>query len=204
MQFMQNWPYVNSRSLTGDYETDATGLLIANGKPKIAEHCVSVMKASGEIAARFQLDPQRVKTAALLHDISAVLKPMDMLEYAKEHGWIIDEAEERYPFLLHQRMSAVIAREGFGVRDPIILSAIECHTTLKDNPSDYDMAVFRADKLAWDQEGTPPYAAAVNTALKRSLCEASLRYIEYVLDNGMILFPHSWLIEAKKWLSKQE
>jgi hypothetical protein len=29
---------------------------------------------------------------------------------------------------------------------------------------------------------------------------ASLAYINFVLDNNMILMPHQWLLEAKAWL----
>jgi HD superfamily phosphohydrolase YqeK len=97
-----------------------------------------------------------------------VVAPGDMLAYAMEKGWHIDEAENKYPFLLHQRISKTIAEQDFGVTDEQILSAVECHTTLKTNPSAYDMALFIADKLAWDQEGEAPFYSAVNDALNQT------------------------------------
>ena len=39
----------------------------------------------------------------------------------------------------------------FGIEDNEILSAIECHTTLKKNYSDIDLVLFVADKIKWDQ-----------------------------------------------------
>ena len=123
-----------------------------------------------------------------------------MLDYAINQNWEIDASEEKHPFLLHQRLSAVFASELFGVNDPLILSAIRCHTTLKENPSAYDMVLFLADKLSWDQDGTPPFYDVVSSALENSLVHASLVYINFVLDNGMILSPHQWLMDAKNWL----
>ena len=54
----------------------------------------------------------------------------------------------KYHFLLHQRISTIIANEKFDIKDQDILSAIECHTTLKKDANDYDKAVFLADKIA--------------------------------------------------------
>ncbi len=53
---------------------------------------------------------------------------------------------------MHQRISKMIAEQEFSITDEQILSAIECNTTLKMNPFAYDMALFIADKPAWDQE----------------------------------------------------
>lgn len=48
----------------------------------------------------------------------------------------------------------------------------------------------------------PPFEAAVTRALERSLARASLVCIDYALDNGMLLFPHGRLLEAREWLSE--
>ena len=81
-----------------------------------------------------------------------------------------------------------------------VLEAVGCHSTLKANPSPYDMALFVADKLAWDQPGAPPYENNVREALAVSLEAACLSHIDYVLRHGMILMPHTWLLEARNWL----
>lgn len=127
-----------------------------------------------------------------------------MLRIAEEREWEIDPAEMAHPFLLHQRISEIMAREAFHVADDAVLSAVACHTTLKAAPSAYDMALFLADKLAWDQEGAPPFAETVRGALQVSLEEPSLRYIDYVLDHGMILCPHRLLLEARSFLRERK
>ncbi len=66
----------------------------------------------------------------------------------RENNLYIDEAELKYPFILHQKISRLLANTFFNVEDERILSSIECHSTLKANPTSYDMALFVADKLS--------------------------------------------------------
>lgn len=202
MRQLSYWPYLRHVTLSGDLQADVCSFLAANGEQDTATHCASVAKVSQEIAASFGLDKALATSSALLHDIANVIEPQDMLIYAIDNNWPIHAAEEKHPFLLHQRLSAVLARDLFGIDNPIILSAIACHTTLKASPSDYDLALFLSDKLAWDQAGTPPFYDLVASALDRSLKHAALVYINFVLGNGMILSPHDWLLDAKTWLEK--
>ena len=197
---LSKFDYVNITQLTGNIEDDAISFLKENNKHKIAGHVLEVAEVAEELAAQFRLDSYIARTAAILHDISGVLKTDDMMAYALNSKWWIDESEKKYPFLLHQRISCNIAKDIFGIENKTILSMIECHTTLKDNANDYDILLFLADKLAWDQEGTPPYYNYVQQALCTSLIYAAKEYIHYVLNNNLILYPHAWLIAAKDYL----
>lgn len=200
MRQLSRWPYFRHVTISGDLQTDVSNFLAANGKQDTAIHCAAVAKVSQELAARFGLDEALATSSALLHDMADVMAPQDMLTYAIDNHWLLHVAEKQYPFLLHQRLSAVLARELFGIDNPVILSAIECHTTLKASPSDYDLLLFLADKLAWGQAGMPPFHGLVASALDHSLKHAALVYINFVLDKGMILSPHNWLLEARNWL----
>lgn len=177
-------------------------LFTMSGKLDMLQHSINVSKANVELAERFNLDADKCETAALCHDISGIFKPADMLEYAKLNAIYIDTAEEKYPFILHQRLSAIIAEKIFNITDDEILSPIRHHTTLKAEPSEYDMALFVADKLAWDQDGTPPFYNVLYDALNESLYHASYQYMKYIVDNGIILYPHKWFTEAKGWLER--
>ena len=171
-----------------------------SNKYKILEHSENVARVNIELAEKFNLDKAKCETAAYCHDISGIMNPLNMLEYAESHNMYIDTAEAKYPFILHQRLSALIAETILDITDEEILSPICHHTTLKANPSDYDMALFVADKLAWDQDGTPPFYDDIKEALEISLYHAAYAYIKYVTDHNMILYPHKWFIEAKEWL----
>ncbi len=149
---------------------------------------------------QYHLDTQICTSSGLLHDISAVVKPNDMLLYAQNNAMWIDEAEYNHPFLLHQRISKIIAEDIFGITDARILSAIECHSTLKANANEYDMALFIADKLSWDQEGAPPFQEELSTALEHSLEKACYTYMRYIVDHNLILQPHTWFVEGLRYL----
>lgn len=166
-------------------------------------HVVRVGKVARQIAKKYDLDENKILLASLLHDVSAIMPAKQMYQIAKQRNMVIDPAEEKYHFLLHQRISRILANEMFGITDEDILSAIECHTTLKKAASDYDKVVFLADKIAWDQEGQPPYYQELLKAVDISLDMGCYYFIKYQLDNKQLLMPHKWLIEAYQELSQK-
>lgn len=183
-------------------EERITGTYLLNNRPKTLKHVEEVADTCVKIAEQYGLDREKCRIMRMLHDIGAVMKPEDMVRYTTSRGIPMDEAEKRYPFLLHQRISRMFAEDVLGIEDEDILSAVQCHTTLKNCPGKYDMTLFVADKLSWDREGIPPYFEEVKRALQHSLESACLKYITYSLDNGMILYPHRWLLEAKLYLER--
>ena len=60
----------------------------------------------------------------------------------------------------------------------------------------YNKVIFLADKISWDQKGVPPYYDLLKSKVGESLEEACYLYIKYQFDNGLLLMPHRWLIEA--------
>lgn len=199
---INNYKYVNVTEITNNIVVDVNNFLLENNKEKTLKHVMDVANTNSKIAETYGLDKNICITSGYLHDISTVIQPKDMLTYMVENNLFVDESEKKFPFILHQRISRLLAKTFFNIDDEIILSAIECHTTLKSNPSQYDMALFIADKLSWDQSGTPPFYDIVNKSLSISLEKACLSYINYIVDNDMILHTHSWLLESKKYLEK--
>ena len=197
---LAGFPYIKMPAFTGGAVADVAALLLLNGRIKTYEHVKAVAETNVFIAERYGLDAGVCELCGYLHDVSAVVAPSDMLAYAAVNGWRVYEAEKRYPFLIHQRISEIIAERDFSITDARLLSAVGCHTTLRAEPSAYDMAVFVADKLAWDQEGTPPFYDAVNDALDISLEAASIAYMDYIVEHKMILHPHDWFNDGVRWL----
>lgn len=193
---LSEFPYIKVPERTGEIKIDTFNLLSLNHKEKTFAHVQAVAETSSMLAEKFGLDQQICEISGYLHDISAILAPSDMLCYAKNHSFILYEAEKRYPFLLHQRISRLIAANFFAIDDERILSSIECHSTLKAKPSDYDLCLFVADKLSWDQDGVPPYYQILTTQLENSLVAASVAYMDYIVDKQIILYPHEWFIEG--------
>lgn len=169
---------------------------LSHNKENTLKHVEEVAQTAAWMAGIYDLDISKVRLAALLHDISAIMTPQEMYETAKSRNMEIDPAEEKYHFLLHQRISRIIAEERFGIDDNEILNAVECHTTLRKNAGMYDKVIFIADKISWDQKDLPPYYDILKSKAAESLDEACYFFIKYQFENGLLLMPHRWLNEA--------
>jgi predicted HD superfamily hydrolase involved in NAD metabolism len=188
---------IRNFEFTGDIKKDSISLLDSHGKYIISEHTRRVAAQARKLAEMFGEDGQAAETAGLLHDISGIIPSDSRLEFAEGLGVDILEEERPYPFILHQKLSAALAEEIFDIKDKDILSAIGCHTTLKKNAQGLDLALFTADKLQWDQKGTPPYMEALLKGLQKSLKHAALAFIEYNMDRkSELLMVHPWFEEA--------
>ena len=126
---INNYSYVNTTEITGDVVMDIKNFLLDNDKSKTLKHVIDVANTNSKIAEKYGLEKNLCILCGYLHDISAVIKPQDMLNYMVENNLFIDESERKYPFILHQRISRLIAKNFFNISDEVILSAIECHTT---------------------------------------------------------------------------
>ena len=171
-------------------------------KEDVLKHVENVADIAVELAKIYKLDIVKTTLAALLHDISGIMTPQEMYDFAKMRGLEIDPAEEKYHALLHQRVSKIIVQEEFDITDSDILNAIECHTTLKKNASMYDKIIFIADKISWDSKGIPLYDYLLKSCTTETLDEACYLYIKYQFDNNLLVMPHQWLIEAYEDLRK--
>ena len=178
----------------------AKKLVRKNLSEKRYTHTKNVKKMAVKLAKRWGADPEKAALAAILHDAAKELPKDRQLQIFAENAIIAENAPARPAPVWHGVAAAILAETKWVVTDPEILSAIRCHTTLRAAPSPCDMALFLADKLAWDQPGEPPFRSVIEDSLAVSLEQASLRSIEYVLDHGMILMPHRWLLEALAWL----
>jgi predicted HD superfamily hydrolase involved in NAD metabolism len=195
-------PLIGGILLTGDLARDVPAFLIHHGCPKTADHCAAVASEAGRIAAIVGLDRAQAVHAGRLHDVSAVFPATERVAVACTLGVPILAEEAAFPMIVHQKLSAVLTTEIFGVRDPAIVSAVGCHTTLKADATVLDKVVFVADKPAWDQPGTAPYHDELARALSRSLDAATLVYLRYIWDRRDTLpVLHPWLAAAYRQLS---
>lgn len=169
---------------------------LSNNKQDVLKHVEDVTNLAIGLAKTYKLDINKIKLAALLHDISAIMTPQEMYIFAKKYKLELDPAEENYHSLLHQRISKIIAQEEYSINDSDILNAIECHTTLRKNASIYDKVIFISDKLSWDQAGLPSYNDLLHSDTVKTLNEACYAYIKYQFDNNLLVMPHRWIIEA--------
>ncbi|MCS7462047.1 bis(5'-nucleosyl)-tetraphosphatase (symmetrical) YqeK [Paenibacillus doosanensis] len=190
-----------SMVFTGQLERDIIDLLTLYNCPRTAEHSLRVGDEAARLAARFNGDTEHARTAGLLHDISAIIPNSDRIRFARELHIDILPEESAFPMIIHQKLSRIIARDLFQIRDPSILNAIGCHTTLQADPSPLDLIVFVADKIEWDQPGTPPYLDALLKRLDVSLESGAFVYIDYLWrQKERLKVIHPWLSDAYRQL----
>lgn len=190
-----------SMTFSGHLETDVNRLLHLHHCPKTAEHSVRVSCEAERLATRFGGDPEAARNAGLLHDISAIFPNSERIRAAEALGIDVLPEEALFPMIIHQKISRIIARDVFQIHDSTILDAIECHTTLKANPSRMDLIVFVADKIEWDQPGKPPYLDELLPELDCSLERGAFVYIEYLWNQrDRLKVIHPWLADAYEYL----
>lgn len=172
----------SNMTATGDLKSDVYQFLLSNHCPKTAEHCMEVGAESRRVAGIVGADQEQAEIAGWLHDISAVFPNDQRIDAARELSIEILSEEEAFPMIVHQKLSKVMAERIFQIKDVAILEAVGCHTTLRSHSTQLDQVLFVADKIAWDQNGEPPYLQQLKEALEVSLPHASFCYLHYLWE----------------------
>ncbi|MFD1888102.1 NUDIX domain-containing protein [Paenibacillus wenxiniae] len=164
-------------------------------------HSQEVADQAQQLARQYDQDVEIAVLGGWLHDISTVIPDEHKLELALQWNIEVVEAERQVPFLLHQKLSAWIAKNVFGRNDPALLSAICCHTTLKGHMRTMDKLLFIADKLSWASSDSAPYIALMRQAVERSLDDAIDVYVDYMFgEKGRLAVVHPWMQAARRTL----
>ncbi|ALQ68146.1 bis(5'-nucleosyl)-tetraphosphatase (symmetrical) YqeK [Bacillus thuringiensis] len=188
---------IYSFSPTGKIENDIKDFLLKYNQEFTYKHSIRVANEARKIAEMFYEDEEKAAIAGYLHDISAIFPNEVRIAVAEEFGIEILEEERKFPMIIHQKLSRVIAKEIFKVNDEETLNAISFHTTLRKHATKMDLVLFVADKIEWDQNGTPPFLVEVKNGLDKSLEHAAFAYISYLWERKDTLkVIHPWLEEA--------
>lgn len=119
------------------------------------QHILRVEQLCGELAQHHQLDVEKAKQAGLMHDLAKYFKPVRLLQLAQTEGLELDEILAGEPHLLHADVSAIVARDEFGVEDEEILAAIRNHTLGSPQMNPLSCVVYLADTLEPGRGTTP-------------------------------------------------
>jgi predicted HD superfamily hydrolase involved in NAD metabolism len=188
---------LGGHKLTGNLRNDVASFLQKHQCPQTAEHVLKVGEEARRIAVLYGADPTAAEYAGYLHDISAVFPNHVRIQVSREIGLDVLPEEEQFPMIIHQKISAYMAENMFKITEQEILNAVGCHTTLRAKASLLDKVLFVADKIEWDQKGTPPYLKEITEQLQISLDHASFEYIQYLWKRRESLkVVHPWLRDA--------
>lgn len=179
------------------------GWLTDNVSPHRLQHILGVEQMSIQLADCHQVDREKAALAGLMHDLAKFFPPQKLLKIAQKSGIQIDPVCATHPHLLHANVSAVIARQEFGLEETEILEAISNHTLGVPGMSKLSCVVFIADALEPNRGDNPELNSlrllAANNLYKslQQTCDYSLRYL---IDNQKIIHPRTIL--TRNWALK--
>src|SRR4028119_1392886 len=164
------------------------------------QHILGVEQMSVELARHYHLDVEKAAQAGLMHDLAKYFKPTILLQMAKDEGIEVDPVCETTPHLLHADVSAIVARNQFGMQDEAVLQAIRNHTLGRPEMSGLSCVVFVADTLEPSRGNTSELEALRQVSLQNLYkavwlsCDYSLRFL---LDNRCLVHPRTIL--TRNW-----
>ncbi len=188
---------------TNDIEMNVQRYFEAYNFHETYEHTLDVLEELKRLQKHIEFDWTLCKKAALMHDLGRVVQKEDLVLFCEENGHDFKPDERAVPSILHQIASRIIAQQVFGVENEEILNALECHTTLKANPTLTDKVVFLADKLSWKEEAYQDLVSALNGKLASAYEEAILYYLSDLHQKRSSLkCYHIWSREAYYFMAK--
>jgi predicted HD superfamily hydrolase involved in NAD metabolism len=171
-----------------------------NVPPKRIQHILGVERMAIELAEHYQLDAEVAARAGLMHDLAKYFKPQRLLELAQAEGLPIDEVDIAAPHLLHADVSAIVARQEFGVTDPEILHAIADHTLGRPGMGAMSCIVFLADTLEAGRGDTPELQSLRDLSyqnLHRAVWHTCDYSLQYLLSTRCLIHPRT--IRTRNW-----
>ena len=117
---------------------------------KRLQHSLAVKETALELWQKYkqiEIDKNKVKWAALLHDCAKGIGKDNLLRKAKDFGIVINGVYREVPELLHAPVGAEIAKREFGIDDYDILQAISYHTIGAPEMTTLDKIIFLADYI---------------------------------------------------------
>ncbi|HEY9636383.1 MAG TPA: bis(5'-nucleosyl)-tetraphosphatase (symmetrical) YqeK [Coleofasciculaceae cyanobacterium] len=164
------------------------------------EHILGVEQMSMELAQHYHLDVEKAAQAGLMHDLAKYFKPTLLLQIVRNEGMEVDSVCEATPHLLHADVSAIVARDQFGMQDEEVLQAIQNHTLGCPNMSALSCVVFLADSLE-PTRGKTPQLEALRQLSWQDLYKAVWLTCEYsfkfLLDSRCLIHPRTIL--TRNW-----
>lgn len=181
----------------------AQALVKARLSHKRYKHTLNVKNKAVALAERYGADPEKAALAALLHDAAKELPRDAMLQIFRDNAIMAKNAASRPSSVWHGIAAAILCATDWGVTDPAILSAIECHTTGKANMSLLDKILYMADATSAERDypGVETLRREEMQDLDLALLHSLEQSIAFVREKGGALDPET--LAACNWLRAQ-
>jgi predicted HD superfamily hydrolase involved in NAD metabolism len=163
------------------------------------EHTLRVADTAEDLARAHDLDADRARLAALMHDSARELGPDEFLKLAETWNLQVGESEQQSPKLLHGPVAAEMARE-LGIDDEEVLEALRAHTTGRPEMGPLALVLYVADKIepARDYPSVGRLRDLAREDLHKAALESLRRAIAHNEGRGKTTHPAS--LETLDWL----
>lgn len=169
-------------------------------------HTLGVLETALKLGHIYNIDEEKVKVSAFLHDCAKDIPNTLKLRLCKEYHIPLDEFMSQDIELCHSFLGAEIAKREYGVKDEEILNAIKYHTTGRADMSVLEKIIYLADYIEPNRipfRGLEEVRQYVENDLDKAMITALKNTIEYLTKNNRIIHPLT--IEALEFIiSKKE
>lgn len=174
--------------------------LAENVPPSRVNHILRVEQMASELAVHYQQDVTKAAISGLMHDLAKYFPPQKLLEMARQEGLEVDYVMEAAPHLLHADVSAIVARDTFGVEDEEVLQAIANHTLGRPGMSILSCIVFLADSLEPGRGDTPELEnlrLVSRENIDRAVWKTSDYSLKFLIESYCLIHPRT--IATRNW-----
>src|SRR4051794_551601 len=163
-------------------------------------HTLRVADTAADLARVHDLDENRARLSALIHDAARDTGPEEFVRLAEEWDLPVGEQERQSPKLLHGPVAAELARRELGVEDKEVLEAVRAHTTGKLGMGPLALVLYVADKIepARDYPSVERLRVLAREDLHAAAAASLRRAIAHNEERGKDVHPSSR--EALEWL----
>lgn len=155
-------------------------------RPRRFEHVVRVADLAAQIAAANGLDTARAYAAGILHDIARDLPDTELLRLAPPEC----EIDGLHPLALHGRAARTLL-ERWGYEDPVVLEAVEDHTTGPRGGNPVALAVYIADVSEPGRGVNADIRELALQDLNAALERAIISKVTYLQGKGITVHPRT-------------
>ena len=174
--------------------------LAENVPPSRVNHILRVEQMAIELAVYYHQDVTKAAISGLMHDLAKYFPPQKLLEIARKEKLEVDEVMEAAPHLLHADVSAIIARDTFGVEDEEVLQAIANHTLGRPGMSLLSCILFVADSLEPGRGDTPELEnlrLVSRENIDRAVWKTSDYSLKFLIESHCLIHPRT--IATRNW-----
>ncbi len=161
-------------------------------KARRVPHVLGTEETAAWLAARYGVDEEEARRAALLHDCTKRLSREEHYALCETYHIALDAFEKEEEKLLHAKTGAAVAREVFGVSEEVY-QAILWHTTGKADMTPLEKVVYLADYMEPSRSfcDLSELRQLAGEDLDRALLLAFTMAVEDLRQRGTMIHPNS-------------